>query len=161
MFDFSNQTVMITGASGNLSAALVQKYFEAGAKLILLARSPEKLRDLYPQISQKTDRFLIQKVDLTDPNLLDRAVENAKQHFGRIDVLLNTVGGYRASDALHETSLDTLNLMFTLNFESVFIACKAVIPTMLDQNYGKIINIAARHNRHSSEPPINARFRFQ
>jgi NAD(P)-dependent dehydrogenase (short-subunit alcohol dehydrogenase family) len=135
---------MITGASGNLSAALVQKYFKAGAKLVLLARSPEKLRDLYPQISQKTDRILIQKVDLTDPNLLDRAVENAKQQFGRIDVLLNTVGGFRAGDSLHETSLDTLNLMFTLNFESVFIACKAVIPTMLDQNYGKIINIAAR-----------------
>lgn len=144
MIDFSNQTVMITGASGNLSAALVRKYFDAGALFVLLARSPEKLRGLYPQISQNPDRFLIEKVDLTNPNSMDQTVINAIQQFGRIDVLLNTVGGYRAGDALHETSLDTLNFMFTLNLESVFTACKAVIPTMLDQNHGKIINIAAR-----------------
>lgn len=144
MYDFSNQIVMITGATGNLSAALVRKYFDAGANIVLLARSPEKLRELYPQVIQKPDRFLIQKVDVTVPASIDQSVVKVKQQFGRIDILLNTVGGFRAGDALHETSLETLNFMLTLNLQSVFTACKAVIPTMLDQNYGKIINIAAR-----------------
>lgn len=63
--------------------------------------------------------------------------------FGRIDILVNTVGGYRAGTPLHETSLETWDFLLNLNARSVFIACRAVIPTMLKQGRGKIVNVGS------------------
>ena len=63
---------------------------------------------------------------------------------GRVDVLVNTVGGFRSGTAVHETSLETWDLMLNLNARSVFIASRAVIPQMLQQGSGKIVSVAAR-----------------
>ena len=72
------------------------------------------------------------------------SVTEAYQHFGRIDVLVNTVGGFRAGMMLHETPIETLDFMLNLNARSVFIASQRVIPRMLEHGSGKIINMAAR-----------------
>jgi len=64
--------------------------------------------------------------------------------FGRVDVLVNTVGGYRAGTLPHETSLETWEFMLDLNARSAFVTGQAVIPTMLELGRGKIINTAAR-----------------
>jgi NAD(P)-dependent dehydrogenase (short-subunit alcohol dehydrogenase family) len=61
-----------------------------------------------------------------------------------LDILINTVGGYYSGKALHETPLDKLDYMIRLNLYSVFLVCKYVIPSMIDQHFGKIVNIAAR-----------------
>jgi NAD(P)-dependent dehydrogenase (short-subunit alcohol dehydrogenase family) len=65
-------------------------------------------------------------------------------YFGGIDVLVNTVGGYRAGKALHETSLETWDLMMNLNARTVYNTCKAVIPHMLRARRGAIVSVAAR-----------------
>ena len=144
MFDFTNHTVLITGATGNLAYAVEQKFFQAGAQLALLARSQKKLNDLYSQITKYPDRISTHTVDVTDSDSMDQAVETIMRKFGRIDILINTVGGFRAGDPLQDTSLNDFNLMLELNLQSVFTACKVVLPIMLAQNHGKIINIAAR-----------------
>ena len=59
-------------------------------------------------------------------------------------MLVNTVGGYRAGAPLHETDIETWDFMLKLNARSIFIASKKVIPHMLDQGSGKIVNLAAR-----------------
>jgi NAD(P)-dependent dehydrogenase (short-subunit alcohol dehydrogenase family) len=74
---------------------------------------------------------------------MDRLVQETAQRFGRIDVLVNTVGGYQGGVPLHETSLETWDFLFNLNARSVFVACRAVIPTMLKQESGKIVNIGS------------------
>ena len=66
------------------------------------------------------------------------------KHFGRIDVLVNTAGGYRAGSPVHETPIETWDFMLNLNARSVFLTSRAVIPCMLRQGYGKIISVAAR-----------------
>jgi NAD(P)-dependent dehydrogenase (short-subunit alcohol dehydrogenase family) len=71
-------------------------------------------------------------------------INEALNRFERIDILLNIVGGYYAGTPVHETSLDTWDFMLNLNARSVVIASSAVIPTMLEQKSGKIINIASR-----------------
>jgi NAD(P)-dependent dehydrogenase (short-subunit alcohol dehydrogenase family) len=75
---------------------------------------------------------------------MDALVRDILSRFGRIDVLVNTVGGYRAGAPLHETSLETWDFMLNLNARTVFVACRAVIPTMLEQGRGKIVNIGTR-----------------
>ncbi len=143
MFDFSNQVVIITGASGNLGSALVARFRSAGASLVLVDRTAEKLKQAYPDLADDPNHF-IAGADLTSADAVKAVVEQTVERFGRVDVLVNTVGGFRAGTPLHETPLDTFDFMVNLNARTVYIAAQAVLPTLLAQGRGKIISIAAR-----------------
>jgi len=71
-------------------------------------------------------------------------VAEALERFGHIDVLVNAVGGWRGGKPVHETSLETLDFLFSLNARTMFIASRAVVPSMLDRGSGKIVSVSAR-----------------
>ncbi len=142
-FDFSNQVVLITGASGNLGNALVNRFREAGASLVLVERNADKLIHAFPDLADDP-HHLIAEADLTSADAVKTVVGQTIAKFGRVDVLINTVGGFRAGTPLHETPLDTFDFMINLNARTVYIAAQAVLPNMLAQGHGKIISIAAR-----------------
>ena len=144
MFDFANKTVMVSGAIGNLGFVLTQAFQASGAKLALVDRGEDRLRQAFPDLVGLPDYLMVDCADLMDEAAVEKSVSEAIQHFGRIDVLVNTVGGFRAGKMLHETPIETWDFLLNLNARSVFIACKMVIPHMLDQGSGKIINVAAR-----------------
>lgn len=144
MFDFTNKIVMITGASGNLGAVLSRAFQASGAKLALIERGEDRLRQTFSDLEGLPDFLLVNCADLLDEGAVEESVAAIIQHFGRIDVLVNTVGGFRAGEMLHETPLETWEFMLSLNARSVFISCKMVIPHMLNQGSGKIVNVAAR-----------------
>ena len=144
MFDFFNQVTLITGPAGNLGYAVARAFLGAGAKLLLVDRSPDRLPRLFPDIADSPDHFLATSVDSTDPDAFRLMVARGVERFGRLDLLVNTVGGFRAGTPLHETPLETLDFLFNLNARTMFIASQAVIPTMLAQGTGKIVNVAAR-----------------
>lgn len=144
MFNFSNQVVMVTGAIGNLGVVLARSFQASGAKLALVDRGEDRLRQAFPDLVPSPDYLLVNCADLMDEGAVEAAVSESVQHFGRIDVLVNTVGGFRASVPLHETPIKTWDFLLNMNARSVFIACQKVIPHMLNQGSGKIINIAAR-----------------
>jgi NAD(P)-dependent dehydrogenase (short-subunit alcohol dehydrogenase family) len=143
-FDFSNRVVAITGAAGNLGVAVARAYQNAGARLVLVDRSSDRLPNIFPDLAKSPDHLFAPPTDVTDPGSVATAIEKACRHFGRIDALVNTAGGYRAGTPLHETSLDDWEFMLNLNARSVFVVCQAVIPHMLRQNHGRIVNLASR-----------------
>ena len=130
--------------AGNLGNAVARAFLDAGANLVLVDRSPDRLPLLFPDIVDSPDHFLATSVDSTDPDAFRLMVARAVERFGRLDLLVNTVGGFRAGAPLHETPLETLDFLFNLNARTMFIASQAVIPTMLAQGTGKIVNVAAR-----------------
>jgi NAD(P)-dependent dehydrogenase (short-subunit alcohol dehydrogenase family) len=144
MMDFTDQVVVITGASGNLGGALVRAFHQAGAKLALIDRQTDVLAQAFPDLVDKADRLLIRAADLMQAAEVETAVNAIVDHFGRIDVLAHTVGGFRAGAPLHETPVATLDFMLNLNAKTVFLTNQAVVPHMLRQGSGKIINLAAR-----------------
>jgi NAD(P)-dependent dehydrogenase (short-subunit alcohol dehydrogenase family) len=144
MFDFSNRVVIVTGAAGNLGSAVARAFLSAGAKLTLVDRAADRLQRIYPDMADSPDYFFANSVDLTDADVVQTMVDETFKHFGQIDVLVNTAGGYRAGKPVHETPLETWDFMFNLNARSAFLASRAVAPHMLQQGYGKIINVAAR-----------------
>jgi NAD(P)-dependent dehydrogenase (short-subunit alcohol dehydrogenase family) len=151
MFDFTNKIVMITGASGNLGAVLSRAFQASGAKLALVDRGKERLQQAFPDLVGLPDYLLVNCADLMDEGAVEASVTEIIQHFIHIDVLVNTVGGFRAGKMLHETPLETWEFMLALNARSVFIACKKVIPHMLNQGSGKIVNVAARPGLEGKE----------
>jgi len=144
MFDFSECVVLVTGASGNLGSAVVRAFGQADARLVLVDRSPDRLPELFPELAGSPERFLATGVDLSDADDAARMVEEVLARFGRIDVLANTVGGYRAGTPVHETTLETWEFMLALNARTAFVASRAVVPAMLEQGAGKIIHTASR-----------------
>ncbi len=144
MFDFTNQVVMISGAVGNLGQVVARSFQACGAKLALVDRGEDRLKETFPDLVNSADYLLVNCADLMDEGAVEESVAESLQHFSRSDVLVNTLGGFRAGTPLHETPIETWDYLHNINARSVFIASKKVIPNMLEQGSGKIVNMAAR-----------------
>ncbi|HEV8391368.1 MAG TPA: SDR family NAD(P)-dependent oxidoreductase [Dongiaceae bacterium] len=138
--DFGNQTVMITGAAGNLGAAVAAAFAAAGANLALLDLNDASLAKV--QAAGAGD-VLRQRVDLADPASISAATGATLSRFGRIDALCNLAGGFQMGERVHEVPADKWNFMMELNAGSVLRMSHAVVPHMLKAGGGKIVNIGA------------------
>lgn len=144
MFDFSGKVVIVTGASGNLGSATANAFLSCGAKLALFNRSIDGLKGKFDDDQEKSQNIKYVAVDLTDDQMVKSSVKSVFDHFGRIDILVNTVGGFRGGSPLHETPPQTWDFLMNLNARTVLNTCSAVIPYLIEQGSGKIVNIAAR-----------------
>jgi len=132
---FTQRTVMLTGAAGNLGRAVASAFAKAGANLALL--------DLKRADLQDTDHQLVLPTDLLDVDSVRAAVDKAVQRFKRIDVLCNIAGGFRMGAAVHELSDRDWNFMMDVNARTVLNMVRAVVPVMLKAGGGKIVSIGA------------------
>jgi NAD(P)-dependent dehydrogenase (short-subunit alcohol dehydrogenase family) len=141
---FNNQVILITGAAGDLGQALISCLKEEGTRLVLFDHRKDRLRKMFPEFDGSSQVLIVDPVDLTDEQSVRSGVDQVLEEFGRIDVLINAVGGYKGGSSVDETSLDTWESMMALNATSVFLTCRAVIPVMRNQGSGAIVNIGSR-----------------
>ena len=144
MAQLTDKVVIITGSVGNLGLATARACQAAGAKIVLVDRSDDRLREAYPDLADSPDHFFAGGVDLTNAESLGHMVQTACGRFGRIDALVNTVGGYRGGQPVHQMDLADWDFLFGINLRTTLLCCRAVIPQMLRQSYGKIVNVASR-----------------
>ncbi len=149
MTEFAGQVAIISGASGLLASGVVPIFREAGASLVLTC-GDDRLYERFPDLRDDTDHVCLPNVDLSDADTVDGLVVAAVERFGRIDILVNIVGGWDAGKPVHETSAEAWHTMLRLNATITFLMSRAVIPTMLKQGSGKIINIGARPGLRAS-----------
>ncbi len=145
MSEFDGKVVTITGAAGNLGAALASAFSSRGARLVLIDRSAERLEQLRDDLDLSSATLLL-PADLTAAESVARAVEQAAT-LGSLDVLANIAGGFTMGPPLHETPDRDWDFMMDLTARSVFNTCRAVIPHMLRQGRGRIVNVSARAAR--------------
>jgi NAD(P)-dependent dehydrogenase (short-subunit alcohol dehydrogenase family) len=138
------KVVIITGSVGNLGMATAHELQQLGAKTVLVDRSNERLRESYVDLANSPDHLLAGGVDLANPDSLAQVVKSALDRFGSIDALVNTVGGWRGGKPAHETDLADWDFLFGVNVRTTLLCCRAVIPHMLRQGHGKIVNVASR-----------------
>jgi NAD(P)-dependent dehydrogenase (short-subunit alcohol dehydrogenase family) len=143
MPEFSERVAVVTGAAGNLGGAVARAFHAAGAKLALIDRDAERLRQAYADIAD-APTCLLRPTDLTNAEAVTAMAEEVQGHFGRIDVLANIAGGFAMGPRVHETPVETWDFMLGLNARTAFLASRAVVPHMLAQGSGKIVNVAAR-----------------
>jgi len=138
------KVVIITGSVGNLGMATAHALQQVGAKTVLVDRSNERLRESYVNLANSPDHLLAGGVDLAHPDSLAQVVKTALDRFGCIDALVNTVGGWRGGKPTHETDLADWDFLFGVNLRTTLLSCRAVIPHMLRQGYGRIVNVVSR-----------------
>jgi NAD(P)-dependent dehydrogenase (short-subunit alcohol dehydrogenase family) len=144
MFDFTDRVALVTGAAGNLGCATALAFERAGARTILVDHSTERLRDRYLTLIDSPDHELAGGVDLTNPTAATSMAERAHRRFGRIDVLVNTVGTFRGGDPVHLDDLTNWDVLFRVNVMTAVHTCRAIVPFMLRQGAGRIVNVASR-----------------
>lgn len=140
-FDLTGRVILVTGASRGLGAAMARALAAAGADLILWARDRRRL-DRQAAALPPARRVLAQRVDVTDPTAVRRALRQALRRFGRLDVLINNAGVWGGDPALR-LSRRTWDAVMDTDLASVLFVSQAVAPHMRRRGYGKIINIAS------------------
>lgn len=141
----ADRVVLITGASGNLGAAVAQAFAREGARLALADRDAARLAEL-----AAAHRAFTHAADVTDAAAVSALVAAAQTHYGRIDVLVNLVGTYRGGKAIQDADPGEWDLLMNVNARSVWLMCRAVVPVMLAQGGGKIVSVAARAGLQAS-----------
>ncbi|MBE0409248.1 MAG: SDR family oxidoreductase [Anaerolineales bacterium] len=142
--DFDGKVVMVTGAAGALGSVVARTFYGAGAKLVCVDLDRDGLERIFEGVSTSPGDYVNESIDLTNPDEVKAAVERTIKHSKRIDVLVNTVGGFRSGTPVHETSMKEWDFLMNLNARSVLVAVRAVIPNMLAQKDGAIVNVGAR-----------------
>jgi NAD(P)-dependent dehydrogenase (short-subunit alcohol dehydrogenase family) len=144
MNSLKDKVAIITGAVGNLGTATARAFQQAGAKTVLVDRSPDRMTGLFADLSRSNDHLLAGGVNLSDPDSLGLLIDQTLGRFGRVDVLVNTVGAFRGGKPLHEADPADWDFLFNANVRTTLLCCRAVIPQMLKQRGGKIINVSSR-----------------
>lgn len=139
--DFSKKTVLITGAAGNLGAAVAELLSARGAHLVLLDLRREGLEQRY---GQTADRHMLLPVNLLESADVQAAVLAAQQRFGRIDVLCNLAGGFRMGPPVHATQDRDWDFLMDINVRTLLNMVRAVVPGMLAAGGGSIVNVGAQ-----------------
>lgn len=136
---FSDKTVVITGAAGNLGRAVAAHFADLGAHLGLIDLHTASLAADFPDAG----RHLRVDADLRQADAALSATQQIVSRFGRIDVLCNLAGGFRMGHPVHETPAADWDFLMGLNAGSILHMAKAVVPHMLAAGSGKIVNVGA------------------
>jgi short-subunit dehydrogenase len=136
--DIQNKVVIITGASAGIGLTTARLFAANGAKVALAARSMDKLSALESEL----DGSYAVQVDMTDVSSIKGMVEKVREHYGRIDVLINNAGQGMFLP-LEQVDLQQARDLIELNVIGPLAAMQAVIPIMREQGGGLIINISS------------------
>ena len=135
----SAPVVMITGAAGQLGAAVVQRFHDQGAQLVLLDRDAEPLKKHFGGLA----RTELLEADLLAREALGQRVHAVLGPAGRLDVLCHLAGGFHMGEPVHATPASTWDFMMNLNAASFINVAAAVVPRMQAQRAGRIVAVGA------------------
>jgi NAD(P)-dependent dehydrogenase (short-subunit alcohol dehydrogenase family) len=143
--NFHDKIVLVTGGTGGLGREVTMAFLEAGAKVTVTYRAPEE----YATVVSAAERAGAApptgaNVDVTDAQAVEAFIAGIVATHGRLDILVNTVGGYAAGVNLWEANPREYDRMLQLNLKAGFVLTRAVVPQMIKQNRGWIVNIASK-----------------
>jgi NAD(P)-dependent dehydrogenase (short-subunit alcohol dehydrogenase family) len=138
--EFDGRTVMITGAAGNLGRAVAEAFAARGAKLVLVDLKQDALEKAF---GAGVPGRLLAPTNLLEQAEADATAQKAIAEFKRIDVLANLAGGFRMGEPVHATSDATWKFLLDINAGTLLHAVRAVVPRMLAQGGGRIVNVGA------------------
>ena len=133
---------VVTGASSGIGAAMAKRFSAAGTHVVLAARRQQKLEELAAEIKSAGGQASVFTVDVTDYLQVSRLVESTVGEHGRIDILVNNAG-HAVAKPLLQTSVEELDAQLDSNLRGLCYGCHAVVPHMVRQGTGHIINIGS------------------
>lgn len=143
LFTLEGRAALVIGGKRGLGYAMAEAFAYAGADLALVSREKGRLEDAARRLEAATGRrVLALAADATQPEDVERIVQETLSALGRIDILVNAAG-INIRKPVEEMSLDEWRQVIETNLTATFLACKAVGPHMKKAGFGRVINVAS------------------
>ena len=140
--DLDGRNAVVTGGAQGIGRAIVERLLDSGAAVAIWDRDI-KLAEKTAADVRRNRRAEAIAVDVTKPAEIERACDATVKAFGRIDILVNNAGIAGPNVKTWEYPLEAWAEVMRINLDSQFYCCRAVVPLMIAQNYGRIVNIAS------------------
>ena len=141
---FKNRVALIAGGTGALGRAVSAAFAREGARVTVTYRRQSEFEEFLSQSKLNAHDVKGLMVDATDAAEVARATESILANGGALDILVNTIGGYHGGKRIWEEDLSSYEQMMSLNLKAGFVLARAVLPAMIRQNRGWIVNVASR-----------------
>lgn len=141
---FHEKVILVAGGTGGLGRAVSLAFLVEGAKVVVTYRKLEELETLEIAAGADAARLAGFEVDVTEEAAVDQRVEKILAQHGRLDVLVNTVGGYAGGTKLWELETKIFDQMLALNLRSGYVLTRTAVQAMLKKGRGAIVNVAAK-----------------
>ena len=142
MINTMNKTAFITGATSGIGKATAELFAKNNIRLILCGRRTERLKELEETLSKKTQVTTLQ-FDVRDRNDVAEKINNLPKEFKNIDILINNAGNAHGLSTLQDGNIDDWDAMLDINVKGLLYVTKAIIPNMIANNTGFIVNIGS------------------
>ena len=140
-YDLKNRVAVVTGGAQGFGLAITERFLDAGANVVIWDIDENATKEAIDKI--KSEHLSHQIVDVTNFEIVNKNLEEVEKKYGKIDIFVNNAGITGMNATLAEYPLDEWKKVMNLNLNSVFYCCKAVVPFMLKNDYGRIVNIAS------------------
>ena len=142
MFSLKNKVAVVTGASQGIGRETARALAEAGAKVVVAARTEEKLAELVSEITAAGGQAFAVKMDVADPEQVKAGFKQVLEKFGRLDILVNNAAVTRDGLAMRMKKEDWDTVLQT-NLTGAHLCIQQALPTMMKARAGRIINISS------------------
>lgn len=146
MFRVDGKVAIVTGAGRGLGAATAVGLAEAGADVVIASRTKEQLDEVAEQVAAHGRRAVVVRADLSDTEAVADLARVAKDELGRVDIVVNNVGGTMPCTFMDNTE-EMFEEAFHFNVTTAFALTKAAVPHMLEQGGGSVVNISSMMGR--------------
>lgn len=148
MNELQNNVAIVTGAGRGIGKSISISLAEQGVDIALVSRTLSELKSIADIIGKIGRRALPIVADISDEKQVHKMVQEVINNFGKINILVNNAGvGYFSKVA--DMKLEEFDQMFSVNMRGLFLATKSVLPYMINQNSGDIINISSLAGRNA------------
>ena len=140
-FDIKNRVAIVTGGAQGFGLAITERFIESGAKVIIWDIDENEAKKALEKVNSKNLSYQI--VDVSDFNKINEKLTEIESSHGKIDIFINNAGVAGMNTTVAQYPIEEWNKVINLNLNAVFYCCKAVVPFMEKNNYGRIVNIAS------------------
>lgn len=144
--ELAGRTAVVTGAGRGIGRAVARSLAEAGAAVVVAARTGREIEAVAAELSGEGHRALAVRCDVTDPASVERLAEEAgrlaEEAGGSVDILVNNAGAAHSAP-VHKTELEDWNRMLAVNATGTFLCTRALLPGMLERGWGRIVNVVS------------------
>ena len=140
-FDLNNRVAIVTGGAQGFGLAITERFIDSGAKVVIWDIDENEAKKALEKIKSKNLSYKI--IDVSDFDEINKKLNEVQNDHGKIDIFINNAGVAGINTTVAKYPIEEWNNVINLNLNAVFYTCKAVVPFMEKNNYGRIVNIAS------------------
>ena len=141
--EFANKVVVVAGGVGELGGPVTNGFVARGAQVTVPFISEMKLATFMSEYPLTATAVRFQRVDLANERMVEKFAKDLRRRVGTVEILVNLTGGFESGHVIAESEPSEFEQMLSVNFTSIYLLTRRIVPMMTEQRSGKIVNVAS------------------